>query len=161
MADYSIFEAGDVVLQSGLTYRGARLAYKTYGTLNAAKSNAIVYPTSFGAQHPDLEWQIAPGKPLDPTKYFIVIMNKFGNGLSSSPSNTPAPFDRGRYPHWTMTDMVRVQQRLMAEVFGVERIQPRLRVLDGRAAGVPLGRAVPRPGRADRADLRLGQDLAA
>ena len=44
-----------VVLQSGLTYRGARLAYKTHGTLNAARSNVIVYPTSCGAQHPDLE----------------------------------------------------------------------------------------------------------
>src|ERR1051326_3971159 len=123
MTDYQIFEAGDVVLQSGLTYRGARLAYKTHGSLNAAKSNVIVYPTSFGAQHPDLEWQIGPGKPLDPTKYFIVIMNKFGNGLSSSPSNTPPPFDRGRYPHFTMTDMVRVQQRLLAELFGIERVR--------------------------------------
>ncbi|HXP06046.1 MAG TPA: alpha/beta fold hydrolase [Stellaceae bacterium] len=122
MADYSIFEAGDVVLQSGLTYRNARLAYKTHGTLNAAKSNAIVYPTSFGAQHTDLEWQIGEGKPLDPSKYFIVIINKFGNGLSSSPSNTPPPFDRGRYPHFTMTDNVRVQQRLMQEVFGIERV---------------------------------------
>ncbi|MBV9555156.1 MAG: alpha/beta fold hydrolase [Alphaproteobacteria bacterium] len=122
MADYSIFEAGDVVLQSGLTYRGGRLAYKTYGTLNAGKSNAIVHPTSFGAQHPDLEWAIRPGRALDPEKYFIVVINKFGNGLSSSPSNTPPPFDRARYPHWTMTDMVRVQQRLMAEVFGVERV---------------------------------------
>jgi homoserine O-acetyltransferase/O-succinyltransferase len=123
MTDYQIFEAGDVVLQSGLTYRGARLAYKTYGTLDAAKSNTIVYPTSFGAQHYDLEWLIQPGKALDPTKYFIVIMNKFGNGLSSSPSNTPPPFDRARYPHFTMTDMVRVQQRLLAEVFGIERVR--------------------------------------
>jgi homoserine O-acetyltransferase len=122
MSDYQIFEAGDVVLQSGLTYRGARLAYKTHGTLNAAKSNVVVYPTSYGAQHPDLEWQIAAGKPLDPTRYFIVIVNKFGNGLSSSPSNTPPPFDRGRYPHFTMTDNVRVQQRLLAEVFGIERV---------------------------------------
>ena len=122
MADYNIFEAGDVVLQSGLTYRNARLAYKTHGTLNAAKSNAIVYPTSFGAQHTDLEWQIGEGKPLDPSKYFIVIMNKFGNGLSSSPSNTAPPFDRGRYPHFTMTDNVRVQQRLMQQVFGIERV---------------------------------------
>jgi homoserine O-acetyltransferase len=89
MSDYSIFEAGDVLLQSGLTYRNARLAYKTYGALNATKSNAIVYPTSYGAQHYDLEWAIAPGKALDPTRYFIVIVNKFGNGLSSSPSNTP------------------------------------------------------------------------
>ena len=51
MTDYQIFEAGDVVLQSGLTYRNAKLAYKTHGTLDAAKSNVIVYPTSYGAQH--------------------------------------------------------------------------------------------------------------
>jgi homoserine O-acetyltransferase len=122
MPDYQIFEAGDVVLQSGLTYRGAKLAYKTFGALNAAKSNAIMHPTSFAAQHTDLEWAVGEGKALDPTKYFIVIINKFGNGLSSSPSNTPPPFDRGRYPFFTMTDNVRVQQRLMAEVFGVERV---------------------------------------
>jgi len=122
MTDYQIFEAGDVVLQSGLTYRKAKLAYKTYGTLNAAKSNVIVYPTSYGAQHTDTEWMIGTDKALDPSKYFIVIPNKFGNGLSSSPSNTPAPFDRGRYPHFTMTDNVRVQERLLREVFGIERI---------------------------------------
>src|SRR5947208_16090534 len=92
MTDYQIFEAGDVVLQSGLTYRNTRLAYKTYGTLDAAKSNVIVYPTSYGAQHTYLEWLIAPDRPLDPTKYFIVVINKFGNVLSSSPSNTPPPF---------------------------------------------------------------------
>src|SRR5690348_2040809 len=69
-----------------------------YTTLFRSKSNVIVYPTSYGAQHYDLEWLIAPGRALDPTKYFIVVINKFGNGLSSSPSNTPPPFDRGRYP---------------------------------------------------------------
>src|SRR5690348_15996649 len=123
MIDYHIFEAGDVVLQSGLTYRGAKLAYKTFGALNANKSNVIVYPTSYGAQHPDLEWQVSPEKPLDPSKYFIVIINKFGNGLSSSPSNTPPPFDRGRFPHFTLTDNVRVQQRLLAEAFGVDKVK--------------------------------------
>jgi len=122
MTDYEIFEAGDVVLQSGLTYRKAKLAYKTYGTLNAAKSNVIVYPTSYGAQHSDTEWMIGTDKALDSSKYFIIIPNKFGNGLSSSPSNTPAPFDRGRYPHFTMTDNVRVQERLLREVFGIERV---------------------------------------
>jgi len=123
MPDYRIFAVGDVVLQSGLTYRGARLAYKTYGALDAAKSNVILYPTSYGAQHYDLEWAIGEGKALDPTKYFIIIPNMFGNGLSSSPSNTPAPFDRARYPHFTMTDNVRVQQRFLQEVFGIERLK--------------------------------------
>jgi homoserine O-acetyltransferase len=121
--DYQIFAAGDVVLQSGMTYRSARLAYKTYGTLDAGKANAILYPTSYGAQHYDLEWAVAPGKALDPSKYFIVVVNKFGNGLSSSPSNTPPPFDRARYPHFTMTDNVRVQRRLLQEVFGIERLK--------------------------------------
>ncbi len=124
MPDYRIFEAGDVILQSGLTYRHARLAYKTHGTLDAAKSNAIVYPTSYGAQHYDLEWAVAPGNALAPTRYLIVIVyNKFGNGLSSSPSNTPPPFDRARWPHFTMTDNVRVQERLLREAFGIERVR--------------------------------------
>ena len=123
MPDYQVFDAGDVVLQSGLTYRGARLAYKTYGALDNEKANVIVYPTSYGAQHYDLEWAIGEGKALDPSKNFIIIPNMFGNGLSSSPSNTPAPFDRSRYPHFTMTDNVRVQKRLLQEVFGVERVR--------------------------------------
>lgn len=122
MSDCQIFEAGDVVLQSGLTYRKAQLAYKTYGTLNADKSNVIVYPTSYGAQHGDTEWLIAPDRILDPTKYFIIIPNQFGNGLSSSPSNTPPPYDRGRYPQFTMTDQVRIQQRLLREIFGIAKV---------------------------------------
>ena len=83
----------------------------------------ILHPTSYGAQHYDLEWAIGEGKALDPSKYFIIIPNMFGNGLSSSPSNTPAPFDRSRYPHFTMTDNVRVQQRLLQEVFGIDRLK--------------------------------------
>ena len=106
-----------------MTYRGARLAYKTYGTLDGTKSNVIVHPTSYGAQHYDLEWAISEGRALDSSKYFIIIPNMFGNGLSSSPSNTPAPFDRSRYPHFTMADNVQIQQRLLQEVFGIERVR--------------------------------------
>ena len=115
MPDYEVFDCGDVVLQSGLTCRGARLAYRTYGRLNADKTNAIVYPTSYGAQHYDTEWMIGPDRALDPSRWFIVIPNMFGNGLSTSPSTLPAPFDRGRYPHFTLYDNVVLQQRLLAE----------------------------------------------
>jgi len=51
--DWSIFEAGDVRLDCGITLKSTRLAYKTYGQLNADRSNAIVYPTSYGADHRD------------------------------------------------------------------------------------------------------------
>jgi len=76
--DYEIFELGDVALQSGLTLRNAQLAYKTYGRLDPARSNVIVYPTSYGAQHYDTEWLIRPGRALDPERYFIIIPNMFG-----------------------------------------------------------------------------------
>ena len=89
-SDYEIFEAGDVTLQSGGVFPTMKLAYKTYGTLNAAKDNVILYPTSFSAQHFDTEWLIGPDGVLDPTRYFIIIPNLFGNGLSSSPSNSGA-----------------------------------------------------------------------
>jgi homoserine O-acetyltransferase len=96
MADYEIFELADVVLQSGATLRGAKLAYKTFGTLNARKDNIIVYPTWYSGQHTENEWLIGDGMALDPSRYFIIIPNMFGNGLSTSPSNTPPPYDRGR-----------------------------------------------------------------
>jgi len=120
--DYQIFELGDVALQSGLTLRNAQLAYKTYGRLNAARSNVIVYPTSYGAQHYDTEWLIRPGRALDPERYFIIIPNMFGNGLSSSPSNVGPPHDRGRFPGVTVADNVRMQHRLLREQLGIERV---------------------------------------
>jgi len=121
--DYQVFDAGNVALQSGLTYRGAKLAYKTYGNLNSARSNAVVYCTPFGAHHTDIEFMVAPGAALDPTKYFIIVPNMFGNGLSSSPSNTPAPYDKCRYPHFTPYDNVAVQHKLLTELFGITTLQ--------------------------------------
>lgn len=123
MADYEIFELGDIVLQSKQTIRGARLAYKTYGTLNAAKDNVIVYPCWYSGTHLENEWLIGPGKALDPDRYFIIVPNMFGNGLSSSPSNTPAPFNGPRFPKVTAYDNVVQQHRLVTEVFGIKRIK--------------------------------------
>ncbi len=120
--DTPFFDAGDVLLQSGRTHRSTRLAYQTYGTLNADKSNAIVWMTPFGAQHMDIEGSIGAGRALDPTKYFIVIPNLFGNGLSSSPSNALAPANGSRWPRFTIADNVRVQRRLLLEVFGIQRV---------------------------------------
>ena len=93
MSDYEMYELGDVALQSGLTLRQAKLAYKTYGQLNSARDNVIVMPTFYGGQHTDTEAMMSAGRALDPKKYFIIVPNMFGNGLFSSPSNTAPPFD--------------------------------------------------------------------
>ena len=60
---------------------------------------------------------------LDPAKYFIIIPNMFGNGLSSSPSNTPEPYNKSRFPQITAYDNVRAQHRLVTEKFGVNRLK--------------------------------------
>lgn len=122
MADYEIFELGSVQLVMGATIRDAKLAYKTYGTLNADKSNAIVYPTWYSGQHYDNEWLIGKGMALDPDKYFIIVPNMFGNGLSSSASNTPPPYDRARFPEIRVYDNVSAQHRLVTEKFGIEKL---------------------------------------
>jgi homoserine O-acetyltransferase len=117
-----LFELGDFVLRSGATLREAKLSYKTHGTLNADKSNAIVYPTPYSAHHSDIEWIIGPGKALDPDKYFIVVMDMLGNGLSASPSNTAPPYDRARFPTVTIQDNIAAQHRLVTEQFGIRRL---------------------------------------
>ena len=119
--DYELFELGDFTLQHGATLRGAKLAYKTYGELNADRSNAIVYPTWYSGRHWDNEWLIGEGMALDPAKYFIIVPNMLGNGLSTSPSNTPPPYDRARFPRVTFYDQVEAQHKLV-ESLGIETL---------------------------------------
>lgn len=122
MQDYEIFDAGNMQLQSGIMLPNAKLAYKTHGILNSDKSNAILYPTRFYGTHDDNAFLIGASKALDPDKYFIVAPDLTGNGLSSSPSNTPQPFDKARFPGITVLDNVMMQRRLLQDVFGVERL---------------------------------------
>ena len=120
--DYDVFEAGGVTLQGGAVFPRLKLAYKTYGTLNAAKDNVILYPTSFSAQHYDTEWLVQPGGALDPDKYFIIIPNLFGNGLSSSPSNSGDALGGAPFAAFSYHDAVAVQRRLLGERFGISSI---------------------------------------
>ena len=122
LQDYEIFELGDVTLQGGATLRNAKLAYKTFGELNADKSNAIVYPTWYSGRHWDNEWLIGEGMALDPANYFIIVPNLLGNGLSTSPSNTPPPYDKARFPNVTFWDQVQQQHKLVTEKFGIETL---------------------------------------
>ena len=123
MASTFLFLLGDLVLQSGATLWQASLAYKTYGTLNAARDNAVLIPTFYAGHHTDVEVMMAAGRAIDPTKYFVVVPNMLGNGLSSSPSNTPPPLDRAAFPHVTVYDNVVAQHRLVTEHLGLSRLR--------------------------------------
>jgi homoserine O-acetyltransferase/O-succinyltransferase len=129
-----VYELGEVVLQYGGRLPSARIAYETHGTLSDRRDNVIVFPTWCAGNHNDARWVIGPDWALDPTKYFIIVVNIFGNGQSSSPSNTPSPFNRMRFPHFSILDNVQLQRRLLNEKFGIERI----RLVVGRSMGAQL-----------------------
>ena len=120
--DYQQFELGDVTLLSGVVLRSAKLAYKTYGNLNTKQSNVIVLPTFYTGTHKRNEGFFGKGRAIDPNKYFIVSINMFGNGLSSSPSNSVSPQDGPRFPHITLWDNISCQQKLLIQKLKVKKI---------------------------------------
>lgn len=122
MQGYNIYQLGDVRLQSGAVLRGAQLAYATYGTLNAAADNAVLLPTFYTGTHIRNEPLFGPGRAIDPAHHFVVSVNLFGNGYSSSPSNAPPPQSGPRFPQVTLYDNVACQRRLLTERLGVRRL---------------------------------------
>src|SRR5882724_8182211 len=101
--------------ESGAILPEARLLYGTYGTLNAAKDNAVLLPSHYMANYHGYEWLIGPGKALDPTKLFLVSTELFGNGRSSSPSNTAEPLHGPRFPVTTIRDNVQAVHQLLVD----------------------------------------------
>lgn len=106
---------GDVTLASGAQLENATLAYVTRGALNARRDNAILFPSYYTGTHRENLAMVGPGRALDPSRYFIVIVNLLGNGESSSPSNQP------HFPDVSLLDNVTLQWRLL-EHLGVERL---------------------------------------
>ncbi|KAK3061375.1 hypothetical protein LTR53_019803, partial [Teratosphaeriaceae sp. CCFEE 6253] len=85
-SNYETYALGDFKLKSGGTIPNAHIAYKTFGD---PSSKAIIYPTWYSGDIASNEWLVGEDKCLNPKKYFIVIVALFGNGESSSPSNSP------------------------------------------------------------------------
>lgn len=120
---YELHDIGDFALEEGGTIRGCKLAYTTFGQLNAAKDNAILITTWYSGTSKIMEQvYVGQGRALDPNKYFIIIINQIGNGLSSSPHNTPAPTGMARFPRVRIGDDVRAQHKLLTEKFGLTQL---------------------------------------
>ena len=121
---YDLFDAGTLELEEGGTIPDLKLAYCTHGSLNAAKDNAILVTTWYsGSQEIWNRAYIGPEHALNPEKYFIVVINQIGNGLSTSPHNAPDPISMSKFPHVRIGDDVVAQERLLREQFGIEQLE--------------------------------------
>jgi homoserine O-acetyltransferase len=106
---------GDFRLQSGAVVHDFRIGYRTLGKLNADKSNAILWPTWLGGRSEELLQFIGSGNVVDSSKYFVVLVDSIGNGISTSPSNSSLQ-PRMKFPKFTVRDMVESEHRLVTEV---------------------------------------------
>jgi homoserine O-acetyltransferase/O-succinyltransferase len=107
-------------LDSGATIEECRIGYRTFGKLDKAKSNVILFPTWFTGDTQTLV-DIVPSKIVDTNRFFLVLVDSLGNGVSSSPSSSRTQ-PRLKFPKFTIHDMVESQRRLLREVLGVETI---------------------------------------
>ena len=121
---YKLYELGDFDLEQGGKLRNLNLAYTTFGALSPDKDNAILFPTWYSGTTKILEQAyLGSGRAIDPDKYFIILVNQIGNGLSTSPSNTARPFNAARFPPISIGDDVRAQYRLVTEKFGINKLE--------------------------------------
>jgi len=109
--------------ESGKVLPEARIVYGTYGVLNADKSNAILLPSHYMATMKGYEWLMGQGGALDSSKLFLVTSELFGNGRSSSPSNTPEPFHGPRFPVMTIRDNVNAVHQMLTEQLGIQHLK--------------------------------------
>ena len=113
--------------ESGAVLPHAHVVFGTYGKLNAERDNAVLLPSHYMAQLDGYEWLIqsdeAPDQVLDTSKLFLIATELFGNGRSSSPSNTPAPFDGPRFPVMTIRDNVNAVHQMLTEELKIRHLR--------------------------------------
>lgn len=117
---------GDCPLQSGQVLHACRVGYRTFGHLNAAGDNAVLMPTWLYGKSSDLAEFFGNGPSarhlVDTGHYFGIAVDALGNGVSSSPSNTPDPQHGPDFPAITMHDMVQVEYRVVTEVLHLKHL---------------------------------------
>jgi homoserine O-acetyltransferase/O-succinyltransferase len=114
-----LHDLGSCRLENGATIQPCRIGYRTFGTLSADRSNLVLFPTWFSGTTADLAF--VPKDLVDTDRYFLVLVDALGNGISSSPSNSETQ-PRLRFPKFNVRDMVEAERRLVKEAFGVEKI---------------------------------------
>jgi homoserine acetyltransferase len=103
---------GDFRLESGDVMIDTVVGYRTAGRLNASRSNGVLVAPWFQGTTGQLARQIGPGKLVDSSKYFVILVDPLGNGVSTSPSTSPR--QRGEaFPAFSMTDIIESQYQLV------------------------------------------------
>jgi homoserine O-acetyltransferase/O-succinyltransferase len=118
--ELQLAELGECHLESGEAIVACVVGYRTAGELNEDASNAVLFPAWGNGTSGQLFGPYIGGDAwIDPDDYFVIAVDLFGNGVSSSPSNSREQPGEA-FPHFNIRDMVRAQHRLVTEVLGLD-----------------------------------------
>lgn len=114
-------DLGVCTTTAGEAVRDCHVGYRTAGRLNSSRDNVVLIPTWYGGSSARLGRLIGPDAMVDTTRFFVVLVDALGNGVSTSPSNSPSQAGAA-FPRLTIGDMVDAQRRLLREHLGIERL---------------------------------------
>jgi len=112
---------GDLKLENGSVIHDCKLGYRTLGTLNAAKSNAVLYPSWFTGKSGEIVAELGPDSYVDTSKFFVITVDSLGNGVSCSPSNSATQHGTD-FPQFSIRDMVYSEYRLVTETLHLQHL---------------------------------------
>jgi homoserine O-acetyltransferase len=107
-------DLGVCKLTGGGEIASCRVGYRTWGTLNVERSNAVLFPTWFAGTSSNIQDWLGANKLVDPAKYFVIAVDALGDGVSSSPSNSENQHGPD-FPPFTIQDTVNAEYRLVTE----------------------------------------------
>jgi homoserine O-acetyltransferase len=120
-----IAELGQCKLEGGQLIEDCRIGYRTFGHLNAAADNAVLMPTWLYGRSEELLSLFGDGSSpqhlVDIGRFFGIAIDALGNGVSSSPSNSPRQHGTA-FPAYTLRDSVNAQYRVMTEVLHLKHL---------------------------------------
>ena len=109
---------GDFKLENGAVIKDCRVGYRTYGQLNSAKTNGILFPSWYGGNSRMIEQLVKPWKAIDTSRYFLIVVDALGDGVTSSPSNSIKQHGAD-FPAFSIRDMVESQYQLLTTQLGI------------------------------------------
>lgn len=124
--DLKFADLGQCKLESGKTIENCRVGYRTFGTLDGARDNAVLMPTWLYGRSAELVPLFGNGSSaqhlVDSTRFFGIAMDALGNGVSSSPSNSTTQHGT-TFPVYTLRDIVAAEYRVVTEVLGLHHLR--------------------------------------
>ena len=112
---------GDLQLENKATISDCSIGYRTIGTLNADKSNAILFTTWHTGTSRDAIGMLQSGALFDPAPWYVIVVDALGNGVSCSPSNSKTQAGPA-FPQFSVRDMVESQHKLLTEKLGINHV---------------------------------------